>query len=94
MDAHGGGVSAIVGFLLRLVLMLLTGRRSLLLLDETFAHVSAEFEPRLSEFLAELAEKTATQIVLVTHSEAFADNADKVYRFEAHNGKTVVEQVR
>jgi DNA repair exonuclease SbcCD ATPase subunit len=95
MDARGGGLAAIVGFLLRVVVLLLSRDRqaTILIMDETFAHVSAEYEPRLAEFLRELADKTGIQIVLVTHSDAFSDLADCRYRFELVNGVTVVKPV-
>lgn len=80
MDARGGGLAAAVGFMLRLVVVLLTpGIRRVLFLDETFAHVSAEYEPRLAEFLREVADKAGVQIVLITHSKAYDDLADASY---------------
>lgn len=92
MDARGGGLAATVGFLLRVVVILLSppGVSRVLILDETFAHVSAEYEPRLAEFLSELVSKTDIQIVLVTHSAAYSDVADSVYRFKAVDGETKV----
>ncbi len=93
LDARGGGLAATVGFLLRLVVLLLDTRRrgdTVLFLDETFAHVSAEYEPRLAEFIAELVTRTGIQIVLVTHSDAFTDLADRRYRFELRDGITQV----
>jgi hypothetical protein len=49
----GGGKAAVVGFMLRVVLILLSPRtvRRWLLLDEPFGNVSAEYEPRLAEFI-------------------------------------------
>lgn len=93
MDARGGGLSATVGFLLRLVILLLSRHRqdTVLFLDETFAHVSAEYEPQLAEFLKELVTKTGVQIVMVTHSDAYLDAADVTYRFEQHEGITKVK---
>lgn len=90
MEARGGGLAATVGFLLRLVILLLSNHRqdTVLFLDETFAHVSAEYEPRLAEFLRELVDKTGVQIVMVTHSDAFLDAADLTYRLEQHDGVT------
>lgn len=95
MDARGGGLAATVGFLLRLVVLLLSRDRqdTVLFLDETFAHVSAEYEPRLAEFLRELVDKTGVQIIIVTHSDAFSDLADVRYRFELQNGMTKVREV-
>jgi DNA repair exonuclease SbcCD ATPase subunit len=81
MDARGGGLAAAIGFMLRLVVLMLTpSARRFLALDETFAHVSAEFEPRLAEFLREVSDKAGVQILMVTHSDAFTDVADARYR--------------
>lgn len=91
LDARGGGVAAIVGFLLRLVVKMLSDERPLLVLDETFAQLSAEYEARLAEFIVELVEKTGVQIVMVTHSTVYEAYADKVYRFDNVGGKTVVD---
>lgn len=95
LDARGGGVSAVVGFLLRLVVMLLktdTRTDNVLVLDETFVHVSAEYIPGLREFLRKIVDRTGVQIIMVTHQPEFADEADKVYRLSSVNGKTQVKE--
>lgn len=80
LEARGGGMAAVVGFVLRLVVLLLTpGARRILFLDESFGMVSAEYEPRLAEFLREVADKAGVQIVLITHSKAYDDLADASY---------------
>lgn len=95
MDARGGGLAATIGFLLRVVILLLKGKSqdNILILDETFAHVSAEYLPNVSEFLRELVDKTGVQIVMVTHQEELTENADVVYRFTTQDGKTKVESL-
>lgn len=94
MDARGGGLAACVGFMLRLVVLLLTpGARRLLFLDETFAHVSEEYEPRLAEFLREVCDRAGMQIFLVTHSRAYDDVADVRARFELVDGTTEVRKL-
>lgn len=95
MDARGGGLAATIGFLLRVVVMLLRGTakgENILVLDESFSHVSDDYLPALGEFLRELVDKTGIQIILVTHQPLFADYADKVYRFSQLDGKTVVHE--
>lgn len=96
MDARGGGVAAVAGFLLRLIVTLLkTDTTHFLLLDETFGQLSADYEPALAEFMRELVDKTSAQIVLITHSTAFEDVADKLYRFTlGKDGRTKVEAVK
>lgn len=94
MDARGGGLAAVVGFLLRLVVMLLNKNitEPVLVLDETFAHVSAEYEIPLAEFIKELIDKTNVTIIMVTHSNAFSEFADVRYKFKNVDGVTVVER--
>jgi DNA repair exonuclease SbcCD ATPase subunit len=95
MEARGGGLAATIGFLLRLVVMLLdkgAKHENILLLDETFAHVSAEYLDPLRQFLREVVDKTEVQIVMVTHQPEFAEDADKVYRFATVDGRTVVKE--
>jgi DNA repair ATPase RecN len=94
MEARGGGMAAVVGFALRFVIMMLTpDARRLLALDETFAHVSASFEPRVAEFLREIVDKAQVQVLLVTHSSAYGDLADSQYRLElGADGVTVVHK--
>jgi DNA repair exonuclease SbcCD ATPase subunit len=92
LEARGGGLAVVVGFLLRLVVKLLSAptESHVMHLDESFAQLSAEYEPRLAEFLREIVDKTNVQIILITHSNAFNDQADKVYRFRLVNGETKV----
>lgn len=96
MDGRGGGLAAVIGFLLRLVVMLLDHSHrdgSILVLDETFAHVSAEYLEPLGQFLREVVDRTGVQIVMVTHQPEFAEFADNVYNFSSVDGKTVVRDV-
>ncbi len=95
MTARGGGLAAVVGFLLRLVILLLSRHRqdTVLFLDETFAHVSAEYLPRLIEFLKDLVSKTGVQIVMVTHEESFQEAADVVYHIRLVNAISQVTRL-
>ena len=93
LEARGGGVAAVAGFLLQAVLVLLLPNTTpLLFLDEVFSQVSEEYRPALSQFIKELTERTELQVVLVTHSDEFVTDADRVYRFSQHNGVTKVEE--
>lgn len=95
LDARGGGLAAVIGFLLRVVVMLLEQdgqKEKILILDETFAHVSEDYLAPLGEFLKELKNETGVQIILVTHQQEFTDHADKVYRFSIKDGKTIVKE--
>lgn len=90
LDARGGGVAAVVGFLLRLIVTLLRDERPLLVLDETFAQLSDSYLPALGSFIKELVDQTGVQILMVTHQDIFAEFADKVYRFDQKKGHTLI----
>lgn len=94
LEARGGGMAAVVGFVLRLVVLLLTpGARRFLALDESFAHVSASYEPRVAEFIREVVDKAGVQVLLITHSDAYGDLADSRYRLSLDvDGMTRIEE--
>lgn len=94
LDSHGGGLAAVVGFVLRLVVLLLTpDLRRLLVLDEAFGHVSESFAPAVAAFLREVADKAGVQILLVTHSKVYGGYADEeVLVSLGDNGVTRVQQ--
>lgn len=90
IKARGAGYAAIVGVLLRIVIMLLSldKQESVLFLDEPFAKVSAEHGPKLAEFLRYLVDKTSVQIIVIchTHKDELMEIADKRYEFTRPNG--------
>lgn len=94
MDARGGGLASLVGFFIRLSVLLLSGHRRIMLLDEVFAQLSEGFEPQMAEWLSDLCEKAEVQVVMVTHSDAYSEHADVVYRTSQSAGVTSVERVR
>jgi len=96
MSSRGGGLASVVGFLLRVVIMLLSkkSQQSVIFLDETFGMLSQEYEGRMAEFLRKLADEAGIQFVMVTHSDAYSDLADKRYRFELNRqGMTTVKEI-
>jgi len=93
LDARGGGVAAVVGFLLRLIITLLREERPLLSLDEIFAQVSEGYLPAVAQFVRDLVDQTGVQVLLVTHSEVFAEYADKVYKVTQKDGTSVIESL-
>lgn len=94
MDARGGGVGAVIGFLLRVaILLLVPNQRKLLVLDETFAQLSVEYLPALSEFIRQLVDSTGIQVIMVTHQPELTEAADTSYTV-SHNGvHTIVREV-
>lgn len=95
VTARGGGVVATVSVLLRVIILLLSkkDRDIPLILDESFAHLSARYIEPIAQFLSELTKLTGIQIILVTHSREFAIYADKIYEFALNNGATQVREL-
>jgi ribosomal protein S17E len=96
LSARGGGVAAVTGFLLRVVFILLHKAPRVLFLDESFAQVSENYEPRLAEFIDSLCTEYGVRIVLVTHSQnpVWQDYADSVYTSKMVNGETKLETTK
>ena len=95
MDARGGGVAAIVGFLTQAVLILLTpGLRPFMALDETFRNVSSEYQEPLGQFVSDLCSRTGLQVLLVTHQPEIAEFADAHYAFTQSSGTTNIKKVK
>lgn len=95
MDAQGGGLASIIGFLLRVVVLALrpgAGRR-LLVLDETFGMVSAEYHERLALFLRSLVDDLGLQLLLITHAPEQGAHADRVYRVSKPGDRSVVQEI-
>ncbi|MEM2309019.1 MAG: hypothetical protein QXV71_00780, partial [Candidatus Bathyarchaeia archaeon] len=75
----------------QLIMHLKSGRGlSMLLLDEPTESLGREDGSidRLAEMLSRL--KTIEQIIAVTHSEAFAEKADRVIRVEKRDGRSII----
>lgn len=70
LDAAGGGVVDLAAFALRLSCLCLRrpASRRLLVLDEPFRFISANYRPAVKEMLEELSEKMQVQILMVTHA--------------------------
>lgn len=89
LEARGGGLAAVAGFLLRVTVLLLTkNARRLIIADETFAMLSEDYLVPMAEFLRELCDRTGLQLVLVTHQNEFTEAADRVIRIEKSGPNT------
>ena len=90
VDGHGGGVADVTSFLLRVIVLSLARPKvsRLLVLDESFRHVSPEYLRGVAGLLRELNRTADVQFVLVTHKPELLDAADVVYRAELVEGET------
>lgn len=71
MSSTGGGVVDIASFALRIAALLMQkpGPRQVLILDEPFRFVSAEYRDQVRELIEQLASEIGVQFILVTHME-------------------------
>lgn len=94
MDASGGGAVDVASFALRVAIWSLRARRTraTIVLDEPFRFLSANLQPRAGNMLKELSTRLGLQFIMVTHSEALAECADKIIQVRMRNGMTKVEE--
>ena len=82
LGARGGGMVAVTGFIMQLVMLLKTpGVRRVLFLDEPFAYVPVANREAVARFLRDIADRAQVQIVMVTHDRVYADYADREIGF-------------
>lgn len=74
LSACGGGVVDVTAFALRLACLLFSRprKRKLLVLDESFKHVSSHYISNVAGLLEKLADEYGVQILLVTHRDELA----------------------
>lgn len=89
MTESGGGPVDVAAFALRLTFHALAGKRAgrnTFILDEPFRFVSLNLQDKLSAMLRELSRQLKVQFIMVTHNQALANGADKVFRVTINNG--------
>lgn len=77
---HGGGLVALTGLLLRVVMVLFShpARRRFIALDESLAALDGDKRPLVAKLMKTLGEELGMQFVLVSHSPEYAEEADVV----------------
>lgn len=81
---HGGGVSDVVSFILRVVLLALSRPKlaQVMVLDEFARNVSRNRLRNLAGLIKELSQSAGIQFILITHKPELLDAADVVYEAE------------
>ena len=78
VDGAGGGVLDVVSFALRIAVLLMSGYRRVIILDEPFRHLSADLQSKASEMMKMLSDKLGIQFIMVSHEEGIIDCADNI----------------
>lgn len=86
MTSCGGGVVDVVAFVLKALMLasIRPKREPIMFLDESFAHVSSEYVPKIAILLQSLSKQLNMKFLLVTHQQTFLDVATNGYEL----GKT------
>lgn len=94
MDASGGGAVDVAAFALRVAIWSLKAHktRATIVLDEPYRFLSVNLQPRAGKMLKELSRRLGLQFIMVTHSEALAECADKIIHARIVKGITKVEE--
>lgn len=81
-DSNGGGILDIASFGLRLACMMLSRPRpaKVLVLDEPMKMLSRNHHANAMRMMSELSSEFGVQIIMVTHSDIFAEMADNVIK--------------
>lgn len=89
LDSFGGGPAEVVAFLLRVLVVRRLGLAPVLLLDEPFSMVSAEYVENVAKLLRELADKLGFTFIVITHDRGFLSYAHHGYEAVETSGGTV-----
>ena len=84
LDSYGGGVSDVVGTILRLCLLEFQVPKNTapVVLDEVGKFVSADYQEKFADFLKEWSKSFGRQIILVSHKPEVITRADKIIRID------------
>jgi hypothetical protein len=75
----GGGILAVVGFVLQVYYLGFMNQSSILFCDEALSQVSEQYKGPLFSFIKELSEKKNFIFVLVTHDQSIMSKADRTF---------------
>ena len=92
LQGAGGGAVDVAAFALRVALWSLMQPRTrpVIVLDEPFRFLSRDLHSQASTMLREVSGKLGVQIIMVTHSEALTECADRIFEVQIKNGKSIV----
>lgn len=92
MVSNGGGVGDLVALGLRMACWVIGRTDNVLIMDEPYKNLSANFRPIMGEILKNLSRRLGLQIILVTHDTEIISNADKVFTLGLKGDRTVVKE--
>lgn len=77
-DGVGGGIQAVIGFVIQVFYIQQLQAKKVLFLDESFSQLSSLYVEALLTFLSVLCDQEGFRILFITHDERFMANATQI----------------
>ena len=95
LTSFGGGVSAVISLLLRILVLLKSDLARYLILDESLAALSEHYVEGCGDFLRKLCSELGIHVLLVTHNADFIEQSDNAYMGSTDkNGRLQLKRIR
>lgn len=78
-DGVGNGIRTVISFILSVYYILSKNAYPILLLDESYSYLSAQYVQRFFEMIKGFCERKNLRVVLISHDVRFLDFSDKKY---------------
>jgi len=86
----GGGIIDIISLALRPCILVISGARRTIILDEPFRNLRIEHHKKASALLKQLSEELKLQLIVVSHTDELIKSADKVIEIRMVDGVSSV----
>ena len=80
LNEHGGGVADVCSLCLQMAFIMMSDVSRTLIIDEPARHMNEVSEERFISVLRELCKELSFTVIMVTHSQAFVDGSDRVFK--------------
>ncbi len=90
LNEQGGGVADVCSMCLQMAFIMMSQVNRVLVIDEPARHMDVVAQERFIAVLKQLCQELKFTIIMVTHSQAFSDIADKVFTVTKKGGVSYV----
>ena len=90
LNEQGGGVADVCSMCLQMAFIMMSQVNRVLVIDEPARHMDVVAQERFIAVLKQLCQELKFTIIMVTHSQSFSDNADKVFTVTKKGGVSYV----
>jgi DNA repair exonuclease SbcCD ATPase subunit len=91
MTESGGGIVDLLSFALRIAVLSLSSFSRVIILDEPFKWLSQDLQPKAMNIMQRLSEEMGLQFIMVTHSDAIIDGANRIITIKNNKGISQME---